>query len=1098
LDFATLQKNAARISSKFFEAKENRPMTALNPAEFLKRCGESSQAAYDLFKELLEQCTQPDGAGNVRRFLQSLKAICDDSEDDTDSFIAKYHFAFSSLTLDGHSQSENQLTLLQLPSIFTPEDWSFTFFEGLARYPAGEFQGRTIAELGCGNGWISIALARQNQPQKLYGLDINPRAITCARINLLLNALDKSGTPIIDSEGKSLLDRVEFHCSDLLGYAIDKKIQLDRVIGCIPQVLSPEPLLADQFATEDADDQFLYSLSNYCEKQGYIEDQFGLGLIARAVEEAISVCKPSAKIILNMGGRPGAAVLDRLFTRRGFSIRKIWSTKVWQASDTDIQPLVDIEKATPHRFEFYTSLNSDEPICAQTAQAYANAGGRIAHSLSVYEAQLRQPSQIKSLFKLIGQNEFEESRSGLDLSFDNEELAEEKINFIGNIADWLQQKPNLPYSDTEGEPQLRRQIAQFLRSYWRIPMTAKSVFIAPNRRSLIKNHLQLFRPKLTFIDKELNAILGRKGEDHLLSQSVVLEIPKRADEICKLIEKLQPELAIVSLQDFEVRSSDAFVRLCEVAKSSSTRLLIDLSQQFELSSQPSTHGVLSFLADNPLPKHVGLLCGLVRNKVYRDLELCFLVSENSTLLEQLSSAAELTYSRTPLLTQKYYSRIFSDLLNFQLTDLRKNKSEDLRLPKSDNDSKHGPLAPFIQKAFAHPAIRTHQLNLGANTTRLDYGENCLKSPPYVHAAIMESYLRQNVSAQELNVEQSIVEFVAHRFGLESVDESAVILGNGVAPLFSAMLETISEKQQEILLPEGAYGYFSSACDFFDVDHTRVRTHARDRFKISAQELDNTISATGAHWLYLNAPIVNPTGAVYSSGEISDILEVLAQHKCGLILDSIFSGLEFHRKQTYTRLSRFILEHERESVPIFLMGGMSKELAAGGLRFGWSVSTDTTLASSIRTRISSAPHSTVKYAAKKIYQALCSDQHPIHEFLDQQRSQLQQRGARLSELLTSLGWEVADSEGGLFVCASPRGYMEDLRRAQPPETQFDPTACADKIAHDIFTFNGLLLNNATWTGLPCHLRFVISVSDDEFESALKKLREFDADWKSRSR
>lgn len=43
--------------------------------------------------------------------------------------------------------------------------WSRTFFEGLARLPAGELEGRSLAELGCGNGWISIALARRGRQE---------------------------------------------------------------------------------------------------------------------------------------------------------------------------------------------------------------------------------------------------------------------------------------------------------------------------------------------------------------------------------------------------------------------------------------------------------------------------------------------------------------------------------------------------------------------------------------------------------------------------------------------------------------------------------------------------------------------------------------------------------------------------------------------------------------------------------------------------------------------------------------------------------------------------------------------------------------------
>ena len=66
--------------------------------------------------------------------------------------------------------------------------------------------------------------------------------------------------------------------------------------------------------------------------KGFVEDQFGLGLIARAVEEGIAVIKPMGIMIFNMGGRPGQGVCKRLFERRGFHVNKLWQTKILQAS----------------------------------------------------------------------------------------------------------------------------------------------------------------------------------------------------------------------------------------------------------------------------------------------------------------------------------------------------------------------------------------------------------------------------------------------------------------------------------------------------------------------------------------------------------------------------------------------------------------------------------------------------------------------------------------------------------------------------------------------------------------------------------------------
>lgn len=70
-----------------------------------------------------------------------------------------------------------------------------------------------------------------------------------------------------------------------------------------------------------------------------------------------------------------------------------------QAGDTDIAALVEIEKNSPHRFEFFMGLSGDQPICARTAWAYGKSGGSITHALSVYSCQLRHPNQVGYFIK---------------------------------------------------------------------------------------------------------------------------------------------------------------------------------------------------------------------------------------------------------------------------------------------------------------------------------------------------------------------------------------------------------------------------------------------------------------------------------------------------------------------------------------------------------------------------------------------------------------------------------------------------------------------------------------------------------------------------
>ena len=78
--------------------------------------------------------------------------------------------------------------MMEIPSIFIPEDWSFTFYEGLNRHPDSIFRDKTVAELGCGNGWISIALAEKWSPLKV-GLSFPVHIFICILNSSLVHKL---------------------------------------------------------------------------------------------------------------------------------------------------------------------------------------------------------------------------------------------------------------------------------------------------------------------------------------------------------------------------------------------------------------------------------------------------------------------------------------------------------------------------------------------------------------------------------------------------------------------------------------------------------------------------------------------------------------------------------------------------------------------------------------------------------------------------------------------------------------------------------------------------------------------------------------------
>lgn len=1053
-------------------------------SNFLEVCRTSSAAAYERFKELLAQLEDPATRAEARRFLARLQAAVSDRG--AEESFATFHFGFHQLPTGRESQSHPPLTMLQLPSVFPPEQWSRTFFEGLARHPASDFEGRTVVELGAGGGWITLALARRASPAKVYGLDINPKAVTCARINVYLNALDSKGNPLRDVHGKTLLDRVEFHLSDLLAWIRQQGLEPDRVIGCIPQVLKLDLTTTEGAISDAASDEFLYSLSNYTSLQGYLEDQFGLGLIARALDESVQVLRPNGRVVFNLGGRPGRSILLRLFRRRGFEVQEIWKTRIQQAADTEISPLAEIETGSSHRFEFFLTPHSEEPVSARTARAYQQAGGPIFHALTVFEGRLRFPEHLRRLYRTLSRPEYSRARGALDLAYEEEPVAEEKTVFLGRLAALLDERDCFPYERTPGAEGFRRHFAEFLRSYFGIPLAEDCFVVAPSRATVLRNFFNLYAPARSLVHPRLLTVPATGGGE-------VLECPTGVDLACRLIETLQPQMVVTTLDAYEVRTPDSFLRLVDTAGRAGARLVVDISPFLELASAPAGNGVLQALAEAPLPEHVAILCGLVKNRVYQDLEACFVISENRDLLQALTDAAEVTYSRAPLLVQDFYDTLLTELLSFRLDSSPLTGETAIRHPRPESHDgivTRVPLAKRCLQAFAHPAITAERLPISADTVRLDYGENALPSPAFVKASLLESFVRRVASPTELEIAPEISTFLRRRFGLNAgtgaQTRTRFAFGLGVAPLFATLAESCAAEKGTFVFPEGAYGYFIAAVEFFGGRCVRIATRRGTGFKVTPDTLDAALAGEPRPWLYLNGPVVNPTGSLYSAGEIAELLTVATRYRTRVVLDILFSGLEFEEPAEPWDLEPLLRD---QSTDLVILGGISKELAAGGLRFGFACCRSEATAEALARGLGATPHETMLYAANRMFANLNRPGPEVRRELEAQRATFRRHADLLTATLIETGWDPLPPQGGLFLVARPTAYLGRHVRVETPEGEKEYILDSENLPEALFYSTGLLINNSVWTGLPEHCRFVHSVPKVELEKGIKRLRAF---------
>ncbi|KMT07867.1 hypothetical protein BVRB_6g145640 [Beta vulgaris subsp. vulgaris] len=1066
--------------------------------EFLKKCKQSGDAAYSELRSVLEKLENPETRVEARIFLSHVQKHFDSITDDC---FSTYHFRINDIQLEHSSGSQHRkkLTMLVIPSIFMPEDWSFTFYEGLNRHPESIYKDKIVAELGCGNGWITIAIAEKWSPLKVYGLDINPRAIKVSWINLYLNALDENGQPIYDGEKKTLLDIVEFHESDLLAYCRDHNIMLERIVGCIPQILNPNPDAMSKLITENASEEFLHSLSNYCALQGFVEDQFGLGLIARAVEEGIAVIKPTGIMIFNMGGRPGQAVCRRLFERRGFHVNKIWQTKVVQAADTDISALVEIEKNSPHRFEFFMGLTGDQPICARTAWAYGKAGGCMSHSISVYSCQLRQPNQVKRVFEFL-RDGFNEINNSLDLSFDNDAVADEKIPFLAYLGSVLQENSYLPFESPAGSRRFRDLVARFMKTYHHVPLTAKNVVVFPSRTAAIENALRLFSPNLAIVDELLTRNLPRQWMTSLAIEKrdcseasdvvTVIEAPHQSDLMVELIKKLKPQVVVTGIAKFEAVTSAAFENMLDVTRKIGSRLFLDISDHFELSSVPSSNGVLKYLAGNSLPSHAAIVCGLLKNQVYTDLEVAFVISEDATIFQALARTVELLEGNTSLISQNYYGCLFHELLSFQLADRHPLATREY---DEKSSTKLIGFASSAISVFSDSELSISEGDNDSSLIHMDVDQSFLPLPAPIKTAIFGSFARQNLSESETDVTSGVRQFIKTRYGFATNNSTEFLYSDYSLGLFNKMLLCCIQEGGTFCFPAACNGNYIAAAKFMKANIVNIPTKADVRFKLTDDVLTKVLESVEKPWLYICGPTINPTGLLYSNKEMENILSVCAKFGARVLIDASFSGLEYDTDNWDAwNLEPTLAKLYSSANPTFcvsLLGGLSLEMLTGGLTFAFlavdhCLLTETTNGFAGLTR----PHSTTRYAMKKLLAQAEQESGNLSEFVTEHKEILKNRSHRLKETLQNCGWEVLPSCGGVSMVARPSAYLGKHIKLENATSQKIEIADST-IRQAILDATGLCINSGLWTGIPGYCRFTIALQEDEFEHALDRITKF---------
>jgi release factor glutamine methyltransferase len=165
--------------------------------------------------------------------------------------------------------------LIVSPAVLIPRPETELLVEKALAF-ARSHSGCTAVDIGTGSGAIAVTVAANCPDAMVYAVDVSPAALDIARQNA------QAGSA-----------QVHFLEGDLLTPLLERGIKIDLLMANLPYIASGDlPALA---------------VSRYEPQLALDGGADGLDLIRRLLDQAPVVCKPGARILLEIGAVQGAA-----------------------------------------------------------------------------------------------------------------------------------------------------------------------------------------------------------------------------------------------------------------------------------------------------------------------------------------------------------------------------------------------------------------------------------------------------------------------------------------------------------------------------------------------------------------------------------------------------------------------------------------------------------------------------------------------------------------------------------------------------------------------------------------------------------------------
>ncbi|MDX8443681.1 pyridoxal phosphate-dependent aminotransferase [Mesorhizobium australafricanum] len=362
---------------------------------------------------------------------------------------------------------------------------------------------------------------------------------------------------------------------------------------------------------------------------------------------------------------------------------------------------------------------------------------------------------------------------------------------------------------------------------------------------------------------------------------------------------------------------------------------------------------------------------------------------------------------------------------------------------------------------------------GKNLIDLSLGEPGFGTPDHICEAAIQAIKAGMTRYTAADGTAALKDAVRRKFARDNqlqFERSQIVIAAGAKPLIASAMQVLLNPGDKVIITTPAWTSHVGMAEVCAATPVFVETREDEGFRVDACRLEAAISPE-TKLLLLCSP-GNPTGAVASAEELSDIAQVLRRHPhVKVISDDLYEHIIF-APASFATLAQVAPDL---SDRVLTVNGLSKAYAMTGWRIGYAGGPDW-WTSGLRVLFSQTSGGPCSISQAAGVAALDGPQ----EFLAERRDIYHRRcNLALSEIAKVPGLKAQPPQGAFFLYVNCRGYVG--KRAP-----IGPITSSTDLAEYLLTAGVVTVPGAAFYADP-FLRLSVAISEKDIIEGIHRIR-----------